>query len=112
MEIAIRDKSGRVYTAVNELQILHVDLIAPANGSYPGDTSRFECGFLDENGNFLSRDEVHVPAVKDTQTGQLWQGGSHQDLLHLAYAALGILIEPRVSGLGRVLDTDRLICVI
>ena len=61
MEIAIRHKSsGRIHRRVNELQILHSDLLATATGGFPGSDphySRWECGWLDAQGNFITRSE-------------------------------------------------------
>ena len=61
MEIAIRDKRNQViHTAVNPLQILHTDLLATATGGFPGTDPhyrRFECGYLDTDGKFLTRSE-------------------------------------------------------
>ena len=60
MQLAIRDRiSKKIHLAANNLPTIHVDLVATATGSaFPGaDYNRYECGFLDENGNFITRSE-------------------------------------------------------
>lgn len=117
-EIAIRHKSsGRIHRRVNELQVIHSDLLMTAVGGDPSADPHFtqwETGFVDSTGNFLSRAEANVKmiAVKDIQTDQLWRSpsGTHADLLLLAYAALGLPGQPHLTSLGQALDSDRLQC--
>ena len=117
-EIAIRHKSsGRIHRRVNELQVIHSDLLMTAVGGDPSADPHFtqwETGFVDSTGNFLSRAEANVKmiAVKDIQTYQplRYRAAHTPDLLLLACAALGLQGQPHFTSLGQALDSGRLQC--